>query len=153
MKIMAKTKSTKVQTKSTKVQTSTKKGDKDYSLVTIKMIVKANNSTAEYLKNNGKDYHFWTTEEWTNFRDHAASQRVRLLLDKFGECFENEILTEYFEWKKTHISMRETEYQNKIKELEEKLAQYESKKSQAKADAKTAKTAAKAAKEETKESE
>ena len=150
---MAKTKSTKVQTKSTKVQTTTKKGDKDYSLVTIKMIVKANNSTAEYLKNNGKDYHFWTTEDWINFRDHAASQRVRLLLDKFGECFENEILTEYFEWKKTHISMRETEYQDRIKELEKKLAQYESKKSQAKADAKTAKTAAKAAKEETKESE
>lgn len=145
---MAKAKSTKVPT--------TKKGDAktvDYTELTIKMIVKANNSTAEYFKNNGKDYHFWTTEEWKQFVENAASQRVQLVLEKFGQCYYEEILTEYFEWKKTHISMRETEYQNKIKELETKLAQYESKKSQQKADAKTAKTAARAAKEETKESE
>ena len=150
---MAKAKSTEVQATTKKDIKTNKKGDKDYSLVTIKMIVKANNSTAEYLKEQGKDYHFWTTEDWTYFRDYAASQRVRLILERFGECFEKEILTEFFEWKKTHISMRETEYQDRIKELEKKLAQYESKKSQAKADAKTAKTAAIAAKEETKESE
>lgn len=150
---MAKAKSTKVQATTKTDNKTTKKGDKDYSLVTIKMIVKSNNSTAEYLKNNGQDYHFWTTEDWTYFRDHAASQRVRLILERFGECFTNEILSEYFEWKRTHISMRETEYQDRIKELEKKLSQYESKKSQQKADAKAAKTAAKAAKEETKESE
>ena len=125
---------------------TTKKGDKDYSLVAIKMIVKSNNSTAEYLKNNGKDYHFWTVEDWTYFRDNVASQRVQLILERIGQCFQEEVLTEYFEWKKTHISMKETEYQDRIKELEKKLAQYESKKSQAKADAKAAKTAAKAAK-------
>lgn len=150
---MAKAKSAKAQATTRVNNKSTKKGDVDYSLKTIKMIVKANNSTAEYLKNNGKDYHFWTVEDWTDFRDHAASQKVQLVLEKFGEYFDELILTEYFDWKKTHISMRETEYQEKIKELEKKLAQYESKKSQSKADKKTAKTAAKAAKEETKESE
>lgn len=142
-------------TKSTKVQT-TKKGDAktvNYTDVTIKMIVKANNSTAEYFKNQGKDYHFWNTEEWQQFVAHGASQKVQLIIEKFGQYYYEDILTEYFEWKKTHISMRETEYQDRIKELEKKLAQYESKKSQQKANAKTAKTAAKAAKEETKESE
>lgn len=143
---MAKAKSAKAQATTKIDNKTTKKGDKDYSLVAIKMIVKSNNSTAEYLKNNGKDYHFWTVEDWTYFRDNAASQRVQLILERMGQCFQEEVLTEYFEWKKTHISMRETEYQDRIKELEKKLAQYESKKSQAKADAKAAKTAAKAAK-------
>lgn len=143
---MAKAKNAKALAATKTNNTSTKKGDKDYSLVAIKMIVKSNNSTAEYLKNNGKDYHFWTVEDWIYFRDNVASQRVQLILERIGQCFQEEVLTEYFEWKKTHISMRETEYQDRIKELEKKLAQYESKKSQAKADAKAAKTAAKAAK-------
>lgn len=146
---MAKAKSTKVlATSKNNTAKTSKKGDKtvNYTDLTIKMIVKANNSTAEYFKNQGKDYHFWTTEEWKQFVENAASQKVCAIIEKFGQYYYEDILTEFFEWKKTHISMRETEYQDRIKELEKKLAQYESKKSQAKADAKAAKTAAKAAK-------
>lgn len=130
-----------------------KKQEVDYMLNTIKMIVKANNANAEYFKNQGGNYHFWTTSEWQDFIKYGASQETQKILYNFGKDYQEKVLTEYFEFKTTHKSMEATELREQLEAAQKKLDEYATRFSEIDAYIKAQKTAAKAAKEETKESE